>query len=99
MFTSPLDRLVKLIEQHFRSLRAALLIPRYGRLGLLQSRGVNSYSSPHESGSEPAAGVLPGDELNSPAVNLLKTQINLLPPGFFRALVDCMIKALNQRID
>ena len=39
--------------------------------------------SPLESGAEPAAGVLPGDELNSSAVNLLKAAIDLLPPGFF----------------
>src|SRR5258708_32453993 len=57
------------------------------RCSLLQSR------------SEAAARVLPGDELNSSAVDLLETPINLLPPCFFRARVDGLVQAANQRID
>jgi hypothetical protein len=55
--------------------------------------------SPIESSAEAAAGVLPGNELNSSTVNLLKTAIDLFAPGFFRAFVNHLIKALDQRSD
>lgn len=102
MLTDPLDRAVKLIEEHFRSFPAALPVPLCRSLSLFQSRRgefERTCHSPLESGAETTARGLPGDELNSSTVNLLKTAVNLFPPGFFRALVDCVIKALNQGID
>lgn len=39
----------------------------------------------------PALRVLPGDEFNGSAVNLLKTAKDLFSPSFFRALIDHVI--------
>jgi hypothetical protein len=55
--------------------------------------------SPLKSKPETAACLLPGDEFNGSAIDLLKTPIDLVPPGFFRGLVDGMIEAANQRVD
>lgn len=57
------------------------------RCSLLQSR------------PETAACLLPRDELNGSVVDLLKTAIDLLPPGFFRRSVDHLIQAANQGVD
>jgi len=48
---------------------------------------------------ETAARFLPGDEMNNSAVDLLKTLIDLAPPGFFRGSVDLLIQTANQRVD
>src|SRR5437879_4664184 len=55
--------------------------------------------SPLQPSPETAAGILPWDELNGSTVDLLKTAIDLVPPGFFDAIVDCVIETLDQRID
>ena len=53
------------------------------RCSLLQSR------------PEPAARFFPRNELNGPAVDLLKTPVDLLSPGFFPCGVDSLIQAAN----
>jgi hypothetical protein len=37
--------------------------------------------------------------MNGSAVDLLKTSIDLLPPGFFRGSVDRLIQTANQGVD
>ena len=46
-----------------------------------------------------AARFLPGDKMNGSTVDLLKTPIDLLSPGFFRGNVDLLIQTANQRVD
>jgi hypothetical protein len=96
------DGAVKLIHEHFRSPHTAPPVPFDGRLRLRPKppgEGQQMLCSLLESRSEAAARVLPGDEPNSSAVDLLETPINLLPPCFFRPRVDGLIQAPNQRID
>ena len=60
------------------------------RFGLLQSGRVDSNGcAGHCSKARPemAARLLPGDEMNGSTVDLLKTPIDLLSPGFFRGNV------------
>ena len=50
-------------------------------------------------GPDAAARFLPRQESNGASVDLLKTLVDLLAPSFFRAIVDSVIKALDQRVD
>ena len=49
--------------------------------------------SPFELSPQASARVIPGCELNGSTVDLLKTAMNLLTPGFFRKLINRAIKA------
>ena len=52
-----------------------------------------------QSRPETPARILPRDQMNGSAVDLLKTPINFLPPGSFRGSVDRLIQTADQRVD
>src|SRR5436190_20765680 len=52
-----------------------------------------------QSTAKAAACSMPGDEFHGAAIDLLNAEVYFLPPGFFRAFVDCWIEALDQRVD
>ena len=49
-----------------------------------------------EARSGPVACLFPGDELNSSAVDLLKTPVDLVPPGLFGTGIDRLIQTADQ---
>jgi len=52
-----------------------------------------------QSRPETPARLVPGNEFNGSAVDLLKTPLDFLPPGFLGASVDRLIQTANQGID
>jgi len=101
VISNSLDRAVKLIHEHLRGPHTAQPVPFRGGFGFLQRGRVNSNGcrSRLQPRPETAARLLPGDEMNGSAVDLLKTSIDLLPPGFFRGSVDRLIQTANQGVD
>src|SRR5258708_3563131 len=96
------DRAVHLVKEQFGSPSAAL--PNTSRLQpqlppRLRDEFGQVQLSPLQPRPEAPAGVLPRHQLNGATVDLPKTAMDLLPPSLFSAIVDCMIKAPDQRID
>ncbi len=54
---------------------------------------------PLPSRQETAALLFPGDKRNGSAVDLLKTPLDLVPPGFLGAIVHRLIETADQRVD
>jgi hypothetical protein len=100
--SNPLDRAVKFIKETFP--QPACCVACTGRwLFQLPPKRQGEFErirwSPVEPSPQATARVIPGDELNGSAVNLLKTVMNLLSPSVLCAIVDCVIKAPDQRVD
>ncbi len=55
--------------------------------------------SPLQSRPETAARFFVGDEGNGSAVDVPKTPVDLLHPGFFSGFVDRLIQTPDQRVD
>jgi hypothetical protein len=49
--------------------------------------------------AETAARILPGNELNGPAIDLLKTLKNLIPPSLLGGSIDVLIQTADEGID
>jgi hypothetical protein len=102
VISNSVDSAVKFVQEHSRNAYTPPPIPFRGGFGFLQGGRVDSKPircSPLQSRPKTAARLLPGDERNGSAVDLLKAPIDLLAPGFFRGGVDRLIQAADQSVD